>query len=424
MTTYWWYRPSRIALLFALPIAVFAYAASDRFYQDFGAYNTISAERFLLAWLAILGFAGASWIGEILDMPVPRRPRYVLSRSNYAILLYGTVLVATLATCILLFPFAQHPQIVLEILRDQEGAAYFARAVSDKITGITSQENLFNFALVLLMLKREITGRPRGKGDVALICFILGITAVKVVIYSERLALVEMIIPLVLLGGGQRRRNLLWAVAPVAGVVGLYFFFLVTEYYRSWAYYAHSGASIYDFALNRVIGYYMTAINNGAFIYSEGHSYYFPVFTANWLWHLPIPGLADFWQHLTGANTDLADLLSGLNIEYNNTSGVFAPLVDFGPLLGVLVWACIGFGSGRLYRRFREGEWIGLVLFPTWFVGVVEIPRVFYWGDGRYFPPLVASLLFCWLMRYALSSAAPGMVRTRHSAPSWQGAPE
>jgi len=34
-----------------------------------------------------------------------------------------------------------------------------------------------------------------------------------------------------------------------------------------------------------------------------------------------------------------------------------------------------------------------LILFPTWYVGVLEVSRVLYWGDSRYLPPLVISLL-------------------------------
>jgi hypothetical protein len=36
---------------------------------------------------------------------------------------------------------------------------------------------------------------------------------------------------------------------------------------------------------------------------------------------------------------------------------------------------------------------LGTLLYPSWFIGVLEIPRIFYWSDQRYFPVL-AFLLF------------------------------
>jgi hypothetical protein len=243
-----------------------------------------------------------------------------------------------------------------------------------------------------LTAKRLLTGRRRSTNDNILLGFIILLSAAKVISYSERVALIDLFIPVVVLVGGMRRRTASWALAPVLIVGLLIFFFTITEYLRSWAYHANGPEGLFDYAMQLMIGYYMTAINNGAFLYSEAHSYFFPIFTARWLWHLPIPGFADHLTALTGAKVDVRGLLSGLNFEYNNTSGIFAPLIDFGPILGVLVWIGLGYVSGRLYRRFSEGHPLGIILFPTWFVGVLEMPRIFFWGDGIYFPPLAVSL--------------------------------
>ena len=412
MNTYWWSRPSYIGLFVVMPIACFAFNASDGFYHQFGAYNAITADRFFPVWLSILGFSGASWFAESVGTGTPFRPTPYMRESNFTLFVYAVVIVATIATFVLLYPLLTNVNLLTRILANDPGAAYLARALADKIPGVTSLENFFPFVVVILMVKRQITGSPRTLGDNLVLIFVLAVTGLKVVLYSERLALIEMLVPVALLTGGQRKRSVVWAIAPLAGVAVMFNFFMVTEYFRSWAFYAGGSSSLVEFALNRMIGYYMTAINNGAFVYGEGNSYFFPIWSAGWLWRLPIPGLFEYWSALTGASVDLTGLLAGLNVEYNNTSGIYAPLTDFGPVLGVFVWTALGLISGRLHRYFHDGNCLGLIVFPTWFVGVLEIPRVFYWGDSRYLPPFVLSMLFVGPLLYFLPDTKHG-ARTR-----------
>lgn len=397
MTTYWWFRPSRIVLFIALPIHVLAYGASDAVYAEFGAYNAITADNFFLIWASLLGFAGASWFGEVLVAERHPPPPPLLDEGVFRCLLFGLALVATAGTLVFLSPFMKNPTLALNIIAGRPGAAELARLYAESIPGVTSLENLFNLVIVLFMVKPVLTGHRRTLVETLLLIFILALTAVKVVLNSERLALIELLVPLGLLACAVRRRSALIALAPFGAIGGMCAFFTGTEYLRSWVtYYAGKSGGVWDFAVQRMFGYYITAINNGAYIYNLRHSYLFPVFSAGWLWRLPVPGLPDAMAELVGAPAAVLqtpkDLLYGMNVEFNNTSGIFAPLTDFGPLLGPLVWTALGYLSGRLYRRFQEGRPIGLLLFPTWFVGVLEVPRIFYWGDNRYFPALTVSL--------------------------------
>jgi hypothetical protein len=53
----------------------------------------------------------------------------------------------------------------------------------------------------------------------------------------------------------------------------------------------------------------------------------------------------------------------------------------------------LGAISGYLFGLFALGRVGGLLFFPVWFTGVVEIPRMFYWGDSRFFVVIVGGLI-------------------------------
>jgi hypothetical protein len=212
---------------------------------------------------------------------------------------------------------------------------------------------------------------------------------------SERLPLIELLVPVLLLTSALNRRSVGWAFAPVAGAIGLYVLFMGTEYLRSWAsFYSTRSGSLLEFAFNRLVGYYLTAINNGAYVYGQQPFSFFPLRTSMWLWRLPVPDLPEVLAAIGGLPSTPPALFDNelLNPEFTNSSGIFAPLSDYGPAFGIVVWVLLGHFSGRLYRSFAERRWLGLILFPTWYVGVLELSRLFYWGDQRYFPQLVVSL--------------------------------
>jgi len=87
------------------------------------------------------------------------------------------------------------------------------------------------------------------------------------------------------------------------------------------------------------------------------------------------------------------------------------PLFDFGPVLGLLCWTILGANQRYLFRLFALGRVGGLLLFPIWFTGIVEIPRMFYWGDSRFFVVMVGGLI----MTRFLTRPAAGPLAARGS---------
>jgi oligosaccharide repeat unit polymerase len=293
-------------------------------------------------------------------------------------------------------------------LAREPGAKFVPQRYANQISGVTSLANLLSLVVVLLMIRPRITQRARGRTEKLVLAFIIMLAAFKAVMHSERLALIELLVPLSITAVALRRHSRAWALAPFVGATLLFFFFMATEYLRSWSFHENASNGLLGFAFDRMLAYYIGAMNNGAFVYGYQNTFFFPVFTGQWIWHLPIPHLQDFLTTVTGVRVDVEELLSrGENVEFNNTSGIFAPLIDFGPILGICCWIVLGYLSGRLFRAFSEGHCVGLILFPTWFVGLLEMPRIFYWGDNRFFPTLVCSVAISVAFLFLVPSTPP-----------------
>ena len=71
------------------------------------------------------------------------------------------------------------------------------------------------------------------------------------------------------------------------------------------------------------------------------------------------------------------------NPEFNNQSGYTGPFVDYGTIGGLVCFLLIGLTAGVLYTGFCRGRIFGLLLYPAAFIGLLELPRYFYWSQGR-----------------------------------------
>lgn len=99
-----------------------------------------------------------------------------------------------------------------------------------------------------------------------------------------------------------------------------------------------------------------------------------------------------------------------MNRELNNNSRLFAPFIDFGIVGGMIFWLVLGWVSGRLYHGFTKGTAVGLLLYPCWYTGVLEIPPVFTFGGQQYFVLFVVTLGVILVFTRKKSSVAVGNV--------------
>jgi hypothetical protein len=292
-------------------------------------------------------------------------------------------------------------QLTLQTLTLQGGSQVLRREVFTSVSGITTLTQVgILYATVEAFLWRLDRSRHRG----ALVrASVIGVLALcRVVLNSERLALIEIVLPVVVVmlgrpGGLPGRR--IGGIAPLLGLPALFSLFAVGEYFRSWAnfYQARYSGPYLQFAAERLLGYYTTALNNAA-IYVEFQETQMMNRTVTSLLRFPGTGgsISSLYDRLFRAPETLTNqqlLQEYGNPEFNNVALLGQLHNDF-TILGMgLAAAIIGLVTISLYRSFKHGQIIGMLLYPTWFIGIVDVSRTYYWINQRYFPVLLFALI-------------------------------
>jgi hypothetical protein len=293
--------------------------------------------------------------------------------------------------------------VVLGIFR---GAGGIAGEHLPTIPGITTATQ---FGLAVITLGVPL-GAAKGWRTVTWQCAIVIVLAfIRAVLNNERLAVIELMVPLVISFIWNRpavsRLLRFWVqAAPFVGVIFLYLVFATAEYFRSWAtYYSRRESSFWSFMGLRLTGYYATALNNGALLWKvkEPLSFHLPYASLGFMWRLPV--VKDAFHNLFPSlglpvedfpSARWADLLSAsANPEFNNPSGIFGPIVDFGVAGGLLYWLLCGMICGFLYQEFKLRRVTGVFLYPAIYISLIEATRILYWATGRFFPDVVMLLV-------------------------------
>jgi oligosaccharide repeat unit polymerase len=290
--------------------------------------------------------------------------------------------------------------VILDLLQGGSRSDYdFGENHLTTIPGLTTAVQ-FGLTVVTLGVPLGIVDGWRTVRWQFLTVFALALT--RSFINNERLAVIELFVPLVVSFLGFRpmgkRLRLLTQFGPVLGGVFLYLGFSLAEYFRAWSsFYAVRESNFWSFMALRLAGYYATALNNGALLWkvSRPLSAGLPMNTLGFLWRFPIlkDALATAFPSLSFpeelAETHWGDLLTtSANPEFNNSSGIFAPFVDYGVAGGLLWWLLAGLICGFLYKEFKRRSVAGIFLYPAIFIGLIEATRILYWATGRFFPDI------------------------------------
>ncbi|USC14303.1 oligosaccharide repeat unit polymerase [Rhodococcus aetherivorans] len=300
----------------------------------------------------------------------------------------------------------------------EPGAVSQVKQLSAPITGITTLTQLAPLAIALatFLVRCSVVGMRK------YIVVLVALGAFRAFFYAERLALIEAVVPFALVtvvvhraSSRSRLSRFFSNWAPFLAVPGLWSIFGIFEYTRSWSFYRQTlGVSFWEFNSQRLLGYYVTAVNNSALYHGMVSDQYQSLdrsFAA--LWNAPLVGQLFGEPEVSGAESSMwwrMALARGGNPEYTNIGTFLVTDADLGTFLSMAYWFVLGVGIGILYSRMRKGHLVSLLMYCSSFVGILELLRIIYWTHGRFAPVLLGGVV----LLIALHRVRGPEVRTRH----------
>lgn len=394
----WWSAPHLFVVFYLIPMYSLLFALP----KVFGPNVVIVKFRIYFDWYYyFLGLAFlltfAAWAAIFDRFSIGYRPRACLRYAIAPAYLEFLAIATITAYAVWFHKLLLNPKLLLDIVTGVAGAVYATRLETQTISGATTATQ-FGLAYVTMYLHaRWINAATLPRRFQVYFYALLGCAAFRAFGWAERLALIEILVPIVILYLGHRARpqgrfvRLSVAAAPVIGIVVLLVFFGVTEYFRSWStYYRHQDVAYLDFVLSRVTSYYYTALNNGAALLDNvdwpnwGFEH-----VLQWLHRFPIL-VGPIFRFVIEAKQDQNFLRSYGDPEFNNLSGIFTVYHDLDIPGGLLFAALWGALMGFLYQGYRSARGIGVLLYPVTFIGVIEAMRILYLCSSRAFPALLA----------------------------------
>lgn len=279
------------------------------------------------------------------------------------------------------------------------------------VPGVTTltQAGIASVVVSALLLAQSPSRRQWAR-----LAVVLALALPRAFLLTERLAVLELIVPVLVVfalwAAGSPRGHRAAATLPLMFLPFVVVVFGAFEYFRSWVFFrSQSNGTFAEFAIERLVGYYATALNNGALeIAYNRFPGRWPYETMAAFWSAPGISSLNLYRTITGydnAEVYLDILKNHGTPEFNNSSGLAAPFVDFGTAGGLLYLLAAGVLIGLLYCGFRESSPMGLLIYPVLFIGVVELPRYLAWSQGRVFPALVMLVALAVLLRRARAGA-------------------
>lgn len=401
----WWLSPAVIPLLIVLAAVVpTAFTSDAQFRTSWRTPKSVTNETLVMFGCGAAALSFGALVGIALarrGMPRPSAAKWPSLDARTVSLLHRASFVLTVATV------AGYVGFVLLIARAGISPAELfggsdvgdALPLKDRIgtvPGVTTFTQLGIAAVVVstTALTQRFTWREFGK-----IVLVVGLAVPRAYVYSERLALLELVIPIsaivaMKLSTSRGFPRVIAQTIPVFGMVTVVALFGVFEYFRSWTFYrSHGATSFWDFALNRFAGYYATALNNGQLVLDHLRwPNRWPYDTIEGFWSAPGVETVGLYERLSGHvppynRTDASPYFDVLrhygNPEFNNPSGYAAPFADYGLIGGLAFFLIVGIILGMLYELFAVGRPMALLIYPVAFTGIVEMPRYLYWVQGR-----------------------------------------
>jgi hypothetical protein len=379
----WWIDPGNFLILVTLPVfVVSALLGGPLMTQQFSSFDFLTNRMIGLGVASVCVMAIGGKVGSNIATR-NGKSGICFHWQRYDQFLVVVLAISVAAHLMMLGSLLLHPSLVLGVLRGEKGQMFAARDAMERIVGLTSLTNVAPLFWSMCAVRFVTRGSFYPSQRVGF--FALGLAVLILVhafIGSERLVIllngIAFALPLFSFVGRLRR---LAAYIPLVGAVAVVLIFAAGEYMRSWAYYQDSYDSFAQFAGLRLLAYVAVASNTGAGLVSTFPPVGYPLLTGIWFFRLT--GIAD-----TGYAQQFFTNFG--NPEFNNPSGIFAPIVDFGTPVGLVYLFVWGLLLGSLYGLYRRKHPVGLLAYPLFYIGLADLTQIWYWGQ----PPFIPQLLF------------------------------
>lgn len=411
----WWLHPAWALALLTGTTAFVAVALPSEAYLTWSVPKFLSQDSSLLLFVCvaalfvgILAVALAAARGGEIDIVLrPEQIRWlrVAYRCMFVLTILGYVFWVVIAV-------SQGVRLdsLADVIQREAGAISALKSDSRPVGGVTTLTQFGPIAIVLGFILRKISHGGRT------FYWLLPLAALRYVFYAERLALIEVLIPLLVIAAlttdPRTRRGHIVRLAPILGVPALWALFAVSEYSRSWIFYEQTTAIGFPAWVSlRLLGYYATSFNNSALFLSQTQSLdVVPYFSMSGFWNapgieqaLPHPGFSGMTPEQWWASA-LAFLS---NPEFTNSGSFLVVAGEFGPLLAVAYWGLVGGIAGAAFRAMTRGSVPALVANASLFISILELPRIMYWSLGRATPILIGIIVLAlWYPRDTSSRRA------------------
>lgn len=397
----WWLHPAVATSMLAGLTALTAIAFSEDVYATWGVRKYIDSNMALLLLLGIVSLI-AGMIIPTLRVLRSGPSTIELSSGQIQFLKRSYKLLFTLTVLGYAFwaisAVAQGISIadLASVVGREDRAISELKANSRPIAGLTTLTQFGPIAAALgaFLHRTGFIGRS--------FLWVLPLAMIRTLFYAERLALIEVLIPLLVVVAITSYKKSRWTwllrLGPLVAAPVIWLVFAGSEYFRSWVYYQSlSNISFVEWVTTRLLGYYVTSYNNSAlFSLSSPGSDVPPYFSATLFWNAP--GIESLLPHPgIGGNAPEVWWASILklyaNPEFNNTGSFLVLNGEIGALGMALYWLATGLVIGSVYVALRRGSLTASLAYAVFYIGILELPRFIYWTQGRSFPLLMAVVI-------------------------------
>jgi hypothetical protein len=244
------------------------------------------------------------------------------------------------------------------------------------------------YALYVLALKN--------KGSFWIWVYILFPGVLRGMFFSERLALMEVIIPIVVMAVLFQRFQLT-LTKIILGAFSFVIFFSLAEGLRSYSYYSKNGMAqdgIYSYGFGRFVDYISSSVNHSiAMVDLSDRIIGFPAILFSSLLTLVKSDPGSSFSNFIGSAQAQQAYLNVKNSVYSapdyTNMGFFGSIFQDSGYLYLFYAIVYGLIIGLTYKGLKNYEYGWIVVYPLIFISALESYRIPYLFDVRAFYPLL-----------------------------------